>query len=436
MLSSSPSDDLCPLFIMNYQQCMEYLNRLGNEVLAMRFGLDTIRTLLKALGNPQQQFPALLIAGTNGKGSVARFLSAITTASGIHTGLFTSPHLVRLEERICRNQRPVEPDTLARILSRVIETAQKNHLAPPPTYFETLTAAAMCCFQEAGVELAILEVGMGGRLDSTNVVDPLLSIITPVGLDHQQFLGNTLCAIAREKCGILRPASPVILSPQKDEPLTVILETASQLGSPVTRIKERNISIVDSRQGRYRFRYQGIETRLSARGKFQTENAAVAIEAARLLDNSGFSIPDSAIRKGLGTARTPGCVQKIPGLPSLIVDGGHNPDAARQLVRFVEEHTCPPRALVAGMMRDKDIGGIFRILQPLFQTVYLAEIRSSRAATVAELQTFCPRGIPSENPMEAIDKALQQARTVVVAGSFYLAGEILKHLGARESLAG
>ncbi len=409
---------------MDYPQCLEYLNRLGNEVLTMKFGLDSIRRLADSLGNPHDKFKSVLVAGTNGKGSVARMLSSILQAGGLQVGLYTSPHVVSLRERFAVNGQSIDEATFARHFSRVISAIRQGGLPQHPTYFETLTAVAFLYFHEAELDLAVLEIGMGGRLDSTNIVDPLLSIIMPVGLDHQAQLGHTLSEIAGEKAGIIHPGRPVLAAPQQEEALRVIEARAAQHGSRLAVFEPGSIQICGFDEGRYSFRFRGTEYQLSMFGKHQVMNAAVAVEAARSIE--GIQVSEQASRDGVQGTYIPGRIDRVARDPDLFLDGGHNRDAAAALADFLAEHTVPPRALVFGMMRDKDAVEVASILRPLFSNIFLTPVDSPRAAPLEMLKRAFPEGIPVRDPAEGIERARQGTATVVVAGSFYLVGEVLR----------
>lgn len=415
---------------MNYPQCLAYLDRLGDEVLTMKFGLETTRTLLDALGNPHKKIPCVLIAGTNGKGSVARFLNSIFSESGIRNALYTSPHLIRPEERICLGTQCIEPPVFAHYLTLLVQTIEPLRFPCHPTYFETLTATAFLYFSEQQVEIAFLEVGMGGRLDSTNVVDPILSILTPIGLDHQKFLGDNLEAIASEKAAILRNGKPALLAPQLPEVQGVIAKEAAKKRAQLIELDANEIVCLGSDQGKYRFRFHGLDCQLGLYGRQQLVNAALAIRAAEILGEAGFSISSEGIEKGVEETCWMGRLQKVAEKPTVFLDGAHNRDAAQNLAGFISEHTEEPRSLVFATMGDKEIGKILEILEPYFDRVYLTRIQSRRAARVEELKQILPRGIPVSDPFDAYQRALQSAATVIVAGSFYLVGEILKRLSA------
>lgn len=409
---------------MDYAQCLEYLDRLGNEVLTMKFGLESIRRLADSLGNPQNKFRSVLVAGTNGKGSVARILSNIMQAAGLRTGLYTSPHVISLEERFAVNGRPIDQAAFARHFTQVVSAVGWAGLPQHPTYFETITAVAFLYFAEAGVEIAILEIGMGGRLDSTNIVDPELSIIMPVGLDHQKQLGQTIAEIAGEKAGIIHPGRPVLVAPQGLEASRVIENRAVQQGSRLILFDPATLRVDGSDEGRYRFNLHGVHYQLGLFGRHQVSNAAIAVEAARSIEP--VRVSEQACRRGVQETEMPGRIERIARDPDVFLDGGHNRDAAAALVDFLGEHTAPPRALVFGMMKDKDVDEVASILRPLFSAVYLTPIASPRSAPLEQLKQAFPEGIVVDSPVEGIDRARQGASTVVVAGSFYLVGEILR----------
>lgn len=411
---------------MNYSECRDYLYRLGNEVLTMKFGLESIRTLLEALGNPHRDYPSILIAGTNGKGSVARFLNSICISSGLKTALYTSPHLVNLEERMRVNGAPIDRTTFAECFTQVIETIRAIEMDPHPTFFETVTATAMLYFSRAGVEVAVLEIGMGGRLDSTNVVDPLVSVVTPVSYDHQQYLGSTLTEIAGEKAGIMRRGVPAISWQRFEEARSALRDAASRSGALLHELHPGSVQVGECVSGRYSFRYQGEWFQLGPPGGIQCRNGALAVEAARALQKAGLSVTDAGIRDGLERARTPGVLQFMEGRPTVLLDGAHNPDSIANLTEFIEVHTEPPRHLVFGMMKDKAIEPVLKALEGLFEKIFVARIDSPRSAGPEEIARVCPAVVPCPSAEAALQAARAGARTVVVTGSFFLVGEILE----------
>ncbi len=413
---------------MNYRDCLDYLNRLGNEVLTMKLGLENIQRLLALLGHPHLSCPCILIAGTNGKGSTARFLAALLHYSGYRTGLYTSPHLVDLRERIAVDGQLVSPGDFAAAFSEVTEAISRLAASHHPTYFETLTATAFLSFARQEVEVTVLEVGLGGRLDSTNVVLPHLSIITPVALDHTQVLGDTLEQIAGEKAGIIHPDRPVLLAPQHPAAGKVLEERARHLQAPLHHLDLAEVSGLESAGGCYTFRFRGQSFQLALPGRQQVENAALALRAAELLGQRGLQFRRERMGEAIAALEPYSVLRPLEDSPLLLIDGGHNPAAAERLREFLLEHTRTPRHLVLGMMRDKQIESVGSILAPCFDRVFLTRIDSPRAATLERLQEAIPEGIAIPDLWEALEAARPGAETVVVTGSFYLVGEVAGRL--------
>jgi dihydrofolate synthase/folylpolyglutamate synthase len=414
---------------MNYAQCLTYLEKLGDEVMTMKFGLETIRALLQALGDPHLEYPSVLIGGTNGKGSVARFLNSVCTACEIRNGLYTSPHLMRVEERFVVDQDSIDSERFAHHLSSVVDAIQGLECSFHPTYFETLTAVAFLYFLEQELELAILEVGMGGRLDSTHVVDSLLAILTPVGLDHQRFLGGTLEEVALEKAGILDRTESALMAPQRSQVQRVFQSEALKNKVELQELDSAAIQCSESSEGKYAFRFHEIEIQLPLYGQHQVENAALAMQAAEILGQSGFAVSSRCMRKGIEETLWMGRVQVFGTDPKVVLDGAHNLEAAKALVNFLDHHTQAPRALVFAIMSDKDVASILEILGTSFDRIYLTRVNSRRAASIEELKKLCPAGIAVADPFAAYRQALaSHVATVVAAGSFYLVGEILNGL--------
>lgn len=420
---------------MTYPECLAYLERLGNEVLTMKFGLESIRSLCIALGGIHRKFPSVLIAGTNGKGSTARFLAAAATGCGIRAGLYTSPHLVRVTERMQMDGIEISTEEFADCFGPVAAVARSAAVPCHPTFFEMVTATAFLFFARREVELAVLEVGMGGRLDSTNVVEPWVSVITPIGLDHQQYLGETLALIAGEKAGVLRPEKPAWSAAQREEAGSVLLERARKLNAQLRFLTGGEAEEVTQEDGLARFRLQGIPYRLTTPGACQVQNAVLATQALKELGKSGLDVDLSAAAGAMGEVRVPGVLQRMAGDPPVYLDGGHNLDAAQQLAEFVGSVLPRPRHLVFGIMSDKDWTGVLRRLQPCFDRIYLTRAPSVRAADPSIIQrTACPEGIVVEEPVAALKRARRAAGSVVVAGSFYLVGAILAAAEAQSSL--
>lgn len=410
---------------MDYRECLAYLRRLGDEVLTMRLGLEPFRGLLAQLDHPHRRFPSVVVAGTNGKGSVTRFLGSIMSSCGLRTAVFTSPHVIRLEERFVVDGKPISRREFAACFSQVAQTIRQAELRFHPTYFETVTATAFQYFAHRQVDLAILEVGMGGRLDSTNAVDPRLAVITRIGLDHQEQLGNTVEEIAIEKAGVLRPATPVLLSPQREEVRRVLGEQAAEVGTSVHDLDLPALRPLEERQGRFSFSFRGTNYRLGVHGEHQIENAGMAIQASEILERLGFERNGAGVREGVEKTGSLGVLQKIEGCPEVYLDGGHNRDAVANLAAFLQAHTKPPRSLVFGIMRDKEIEVVLGLLAPLFERICLTSFKSARVASPQRLKEVCPRGLVVPDPVAALRRALESGASTVVAGSFYLVGEIL-----------
>src|SRR3954453_1500102 len=296
---------------MQFQEAVSYLLSLGHETLTIKLGLRNTELLLAALDNPQHAFQSVQIAGTNGKGSTAAMLDSICRAAGMKTGLYTSPHLVSITERIKVSGVEITREDFAACATTIREVSEQ--LEALPTFFEQVTALAVLAFRKANIELAILETGLGGRLDSTTAANANIVAITQIALDHQEYLGNTIASIAAEKAAIIRPGvqAAVIGKQQYPQALDVLLQRCKETGVTPT--------LVDS-----------IETRvnLALRGRHQTENAAVAVRLADLLRDAGFSISQSAIMRGLETAQHPARLELIPHEPVFLIDGGHNPAGA------------------------------------------------------------------------------------------------------------
>jgi len=430
---------------MSYRAAIDQLNAMVPELYTgtgeprRKFSLDEIGILLGALGDPHRRLPSVLIAGTNGKGSTAATLASILTASGVRTGLYTSPHLARVNERIRINGAEIGDEAFAQLYFRVHDAGQKltlnGALAQLPSFFEILTAQALLYFAEAGVEIAVLEVGMGGRLDATNIVDPLLSVITDISLEHTEWLGPTITAIAREKAGILRRNGTMVTLPQHPE--------ANQaLGEVATELDVRGVSAVPympnlgaSAVGAYAVEALGKEVSVDSplAGAHQHRNIALAIAAAvELAGTHRFPVTAASIEAGIRQTRWPARLERIRrGAVEWILDVAHNPAGAWALragLRAVWDENRP-RTLVFSCLRDKPVEEIGRILFPLFDEVILAPIHSSRAAALSAMEAAARatgvRVVAAESVRQALDLAGENAQggVAVVSGSVYLVGE-------------
>jgi len=318
--------------MLSYPDSVRFLYALGNEIRSAKFALDRIRAVLDALGNPQRTFRVVHVAGTNGKGSTCAMIEAGLRSAGIRTGLFTSPHLIEPTERIQISGAAVTPEQFQRSFAVVHEIAETLDLDCHPTYFETVTAMAFWLFRELGVETAVIEVGLGGRLDATNVVDPELTVITPIDFDHEIYLGHTLQAIAREKAGILKPGVPAIFARQRPEASAVLEARAGELGVEVTRAADFEICDLEIDARGSRFSVLGLgESQFSVHcplaGEHQVENA---VTAALALQRLGVS------PEGIEYTRWPGRLEHVAPNPDVILDGAHNPAGARALARYLQ----------------------------------------------------------------------------------------------------
>ncbi len=425
---------------MTHEACLEYLKSL--QRFGIKLGLDNIRTLLGSLGRPDRRFPSVLIAGTNGKGSVAAMLARILTEHGLRTGLYTSPHLVRVEERIRIGDELIPARSFARALTAVRESAEalvaSGGLPHPPTFFEVLTATALVHFAEEAVDCAVLEVGMGGRFDATNAVTPLLSVITTVSLDHQKYLGGTLGEIAYEKAGIIKPGVPVVCGVRRGVALQVIRRRARELRAPFIEVFGRGTAFAASKaRGGARFAYDTGKARYefepSLPGFHQGENAAVAIRAAEVLDRVWRPLDPGKMIVAVGSTRWEGRLEAVVSKPRIILDGAHNPEGAASLAAYVRDVLGKPVILVFDAMMDKEIGTMAASLFPLARKVVLTRIPMGRAAgpeDVLRLWKGCRDNIliePDIGKALKLAKGLAGAETpVLAAGSLFLVGEIKK----------
>ena len=470
---------------MSYETAVTRMFALGHELTqtpSHKFDLAHMRVLLQAMSHPEQRFPSVLIAGTNGKGSTAATLASILRASCLKTGLYTSPHLMRINERIRINGEEISDDNFASLhaeVDRIAEKLVENADLPwHPSFFEMMTAIAFEHFASEKVDLAVLEVGMGGRLDATNVVNPRVSVITDISLDHQRYLGNTLGEIAREKVGILRTGGVAVVLPQQPEANDVIGNTILELGSramnavlyvppvspgsfehlvpsaqqnslgggekPLTA-KGAKEDAKDAKQYIYRYPLavmgEQILVETSLVGRHQLRNAALAIAAAVELNQQGFAgITAKSIETGIREARWPGRFQVIAARaewPEMVIDVAHNPAGAWALRSALSErYENRPLIFVFGAMRDKAISEMTEILFPLAERVIATRPENPRAASPEEIQQAAARAGVEIEPIEKVEQALERARSlakagtvIVITGSIYLVGEVMRRIG-------
>jgi dihydrofolate synthase/folylpolyglutamate synthase len=399
---------------MTYTDSVQFLYALGNEMKTAKLGLERIRALLKVLGNPQSAYRVVHVAGTNGKGSTCAMIEAGLRAAGLRTGLFTSPHLVEPTERIQIDGMPVTQRQFSEAFDVVHEAAAKADLDAHPTYFETVTAMAFWLFREARVEIAVVEVGLGGRLDSTNVVEPELTVITPVDLDHQFFLGDTIELIAAEKAGILKRGVPAVFAKQSPRAKAVLEAKAAELGVRVTRAED--FAIHDLELHARGSHFSGIECPLA--GEHQVDNA---VTAALALDALGAS------RAGIAETRWPGRLEHVSPNPDVVLDGAHNPAGARALSRYLDRfYADRKRWMIFGAMGDKAVTEIGAILFPLADELILTAADSSRSMSPPDLAAIAGRGRTAPNVIAALQLAAQEASAddvIIVTGSLFLVGE-------------
>ena len=470
---------------MSYETAVASMFALGHELAqtpSNKFDLAHMRVLLGAMNHPERAFPSVLIAGTNGKGSTAATLASILRASKLKAGLYTSPHLVRINERIRVNGAEIGDDEFARLHGEVDRVAEKlveeGRLPWHPSFFEMMTAIAFVHFARERVQIAVLEVGMGGRLDATNVVEPLVSVIADISLDHQKFLGNTVGEIAREKVGIIRPGGVVVTLPQQPEANDVIGNTILDLGArgvsavqyvppvspgstdylvpstpsekPLTA--ENAETPAEDAEGsntlacyRYPLQVMGAEILVQTPlvGRHQLRNVALAVATAEELSKLGISgITPESIERGIRETRWPGRFQVLParpGWPETVLDVAHNPAGAWALRSALSErYDNRPLIFVFGAMRDKAISEMTEILFPLAERVIATRPDNPRAASPEEIQQAGSRTGAEIEAVAEVAAALERARgsagretTVVVTGSIYLVGEAMQFLGTR-----
>jgi dihydrofolate synthase / folylpolyglutamate synthase len=393
----------------------------GLQSHGVKLGLDGIRALLSLLDHPERAFPSTLVGGTNGKGSVSAMLDAMLAASGRRTGLYTSPHLVRPNERIRITGRDIADPEFHRVLGVVRAACERGlaegRLAAHPSFFEVMTASALCAFRDAGVDAAVLEVGLGGRLDATNATEPLVSTIVTISLDHLETLGATLEAIALEKAGIVRAGRPLVSGVVQPEVVAVLRERCDAIGATWIDAHETQLP-------------SGV--RLTLDGTHQRDNARVAVATFQAFAMEFGHAPDSrATRQGLETTRWPGRLQLVPGAPSILLDGAHNAAGAEALAAHLALRGGPKPVLLFAAMADKDLPGILGPLVRHVASVVTTQPGVTRAADSKDVAAAARAlGLPAgaePDPARALEKARALAGPgglVLVAGSLYLVGAV------------
>ncbi len=432
-----------------YQAALDYLysfvdyETMHQPRMPVNYDLRRMDELLARLGNPHCSVPTVHVAGTKGKGSTAAMVASALMAAGYRTGLYTSPHLVDLRERMRVDGRLISKADLLRLTARLrpeVEAVNARAAYGRLTTFELLTALGFLYFAEARVDCQVVEVGLGGRLDATNVVRPEVAVITTLGLDHTDVLGGTLTQIAGEKAGIIKPGVPVVSARQEEEALRVLAQVCTEKQAPL-RLVGRDITYraLETRQDGQRVLVQGrqeaYDLRLPLLGQYQQENAAVAVGALEVLQEKGFRLTAEGIARGLAQVRWPGRFQVIRRRPLVIADGAHNPPAAVELRRALLSYAGyarRPRVLVVGSSADKDYAGVARLLGPLFDAAVVTRARHPRALDTGVLAGVLQQYVPHVQQAGAVSEALEQAVAragargfVCATGSLFLVGEAL-----------
>jgi dihydrofolate synthase / folylpolyglutamate synthase len=434
---------------MDYQGAVRYLLSLGRELAAptqaaaAKFDLENISVLLERLGRPDRAYPTVHIAGTNGKGSTAAFLESILRDAGFRTGLNTSPHLERINERFQINGEEISDEKFAETFTNIHRTMEEllaeGKLRAHPTYFECVTAMAFDVFAKERVEFGVIEVGLGGRLDATNIITPVASVITQIDFDHENYLGHSLSEIAREKAGILKREVPAVSAPQMPEAREVLRARAEELDCPLIETDQafrmEQQSVKDGTVGAVVTEAStGKEFALSPKlpGRFQLQNALNAAAAATVLGARGLQITRDNIERGIATAVWPGRLEKIHSEPDIYLDGAHNPSAANELTSFLKENFAGRRIiLIFGAMRDKALDEITGALFSQASEVLFTQPNSPRAVSATQLAEMtghhANRFTVIREAEAALDAALEKARptdAIFITGSLYLVGQL------------
>jgi dihydrofolate synthase / folylpolyglutamate synthase len=414
-----------------YQQSLDYLYSL--EKFGMIFGLTQVERILNAIGNPHKDIQAVHIGGTNGKGSTAAMMSSILQKEGYRVGLYTSPHLIRFTERIKVNGKEIEEEEVAELAGWVRKEIEAVGITPPFTFFDFTTAMALHYFKQKWVDVAILEVGLGGRLDSTNVVDPLLSIITNIAKDHEEYLGNSILKIAREKAGIIKRGKPLITAAKQPQVLRLFSKFCEAKGSPYYRVgKEFRYVRAEDED----FDYEGLNRKLwgvhlNLKGFHQVINATTALGAIEILEDLGYRVSTDAMIDGLREVDWPGRLEMVSSSPRVILDGAHNPAGALALKESLEKEFEYQRLiLLIGIMKDKDIESMLHLLAPRADHIILTKPHTDRATPPFLLKKALgqngKKAEIAEDLKEAIERGLsltQEEDLLCITGSLYTVGE-------------
>lgn len=420
-----------------YQETIDYL--FGLQKHGIKLALSNSVRLMEMLGGPHRAFRAVHVAGTNGKGSTSAFIASMLQASGYRVGLYTSPHLISFTERIRINNVPISEQKVVALARRVREECKRASPASAlnPTFFEVTTAMAFTYFAEEGVDIAVIEVGMGGRLDSTNVITPLVSVITNIDIEHAEFLGDTLTRIAGEKAGIIKPGVPVVTGAVQPEVIDVIERESAAKSAVVHRLSRDFKPDRIRTQGEQVFDYQGVRAsykniKIAMLGRYQVDNACLALAAMEVLRGAGIVVDESALRRGLAETTWEGRLERVARRPDIYLDGAHNPASAKKLAAAVRELKRSYRrlVLVIGILGDKDYRGIVSELAPLAERIIVTKPQYSRAMGVEILASEIRTQHGSVDSAETVAGAIIKSRglstaddLVLIAGSLYVVGE-------------
>ena len=423
-----------------YQQSLDYLYRL--EKFGMIFGLTKVEGILEAIGNPHREIEAIHVGGTNGKGSTAAMMASILQKEGYRTGLYTSPHLIRFTERIKINGKEMEQEEVAELVGWMKERIDEAGVTPPFTFFDFTTAMAFLYFKQKMVDLAVLEVGLGGRLDSTNVIDPILSVITNIAKDHEEQLGRSLLKIAGEKAGIIKKGRPLITAATQPQVLRLFSKICREKGSACYRVGRDFLYVQNGEQN---FDYQGLHRKLwnislNLGGPHQIVNATTALGAMEVLDDLGYSVSNDAMIEALKEVEWPGRLEIVCSSPRVVLDGAHNPAGVLALKESMEkEFQYRHLNLILGVMKDKDIKSILHLLAPLAHRLILTRPHTDRAAPPAHLLKALGKDGKKAEIVEGLENAIEQGLSLTrdddllcVTGSLYTVGEARAYFRPKE----
>lgn len=423
-----------------YQQSLNYL--YGLERFGMIFGLTQVSKILDSIGNPHKEIQAIHIGGTNGKGSTAAMIASILQKEGYRVGLYTSPHLIRFTERIKVNGKEIEKEEVATLTEWMRKKIEEAGITPPFTFFDFTTAMAFYYFKEKMVDLSVVEVGLGGRLDSTNVLDPLLSIITNISKDHEEQLGRSILSIAREKAGIIKNGRPLITAATQPHVLRLFSRICKEKRSPFFRVG-KDFQYERCEDGS--FTYEGIQRKLwglhlNLKGPHQIVNATTALGALEVLEDLGYSISIEAMVEGLKGVEWPGRLEVVCQSPRVILDGAHNPGGASELKKALkEEFQYQHLILLIGMMKDKDMESVLHQLAPLADHLILSRPHTERAASPHLLKQVLGRNGNKAEVVEDLPKAIERGLSLTggedlfcITGSLYTVGEAKAYFNPKE----